>query len=117
MIIAHEKALRYGGFESAVAGVIFLGTPHRGSEVAYWSKLLAKFAGAFTVGKVREDLLKILEPKSTELWTISSQFVERGMRLQIFSFYERRDTPGLGSLVSIEHEYKRYSIAKKPSRS
>lgn len=100
MIVAHEKAMRYGGFEQAVAGVIFLGTPHRGSEIVYWSKLLAKFANAFTAGKVREDLLKILEPKSAEMGTICSQFVERGMRLQIFSFFERRDTPGLGSLVS-----------------
>ena len=66
----------------------------------YWSKLLAKFANAFTAGKVREDLLKLLEPKSAEMGTICSQFVERGMRLQIFSFYERRETSSLGSLVS-----------------
>jgi hypothetical protein len=82
-----------------VAGVIFLGTPHRGADIAYWSKLLAKFANVLSAGKIREDLLKALAPKSTELGTICSQFVERGMRLQIFSLYERHETSGLGSLV------------------
>ncbi|QKD60441.2 uncharacterized protein FOBCDRAFT_232269 [Fusarium oxysporum Fo47] len=99
LVIAHEKETRYGSIEEAVAGVIFLGTPHRGADIAYWSKLLAKFANVLTAGKMREDLLKALAPKSTELGTICSQFVERGMRLQIFSLYERHETSGLGSLV------------------
>ncbi|KAK2690708.1 hypothetical protein QWA68_010615 [Fusarium oxysporum] len=99
LVIAHEKETRYGSIKEAVAGVIFLGTPHRGADIAYWSKLLAKFANVLTAGKMREDLLKALAPKSTELGTICSQFVERGMRLQIFSLYERHETSGLGSLV------------------
>lgn len=99
LVIAHEKETRYGSIEEAVVGVIFLGTPHRGADIAYWSKLLAKFANVLTAGKMREGLLKALAPKSTELGTICSQFVERGMRLQIFSLYERHETSGLGSLV------------------
>ncbi|KAJ0144065.1 Uncharacterized protein HZ326_13139 [Fusarium oxysporum f. sp. albedinis] len=99
LVIAHEKETRYGSIKEAVAGVIFLGTPHRGADIAYWSKLLAKFANVLSAGKMREDLLKALAPKSTELGTICSQFVERGMRLQIFSLYERHETSGLGSLA------------------
>ncbi|KPA36732.1 hypothetical protein FLAG1_10477, partial [Fusarium langsethiae] len=103
LIIAHERESRYAEIEKSVAGVIFLGTPHRGAEVAYWSKFLTKIANVFTAGKTRGDLLRSLAPKSTELGTICSQFVERAVKLQIFSLYERHDFPGLGSLIVDEH--------------
>ncbi|KAK0723425.1 hypothetical protein B0T26DRAFT_260557 [Lasiosphaeria miniovina] len=99
LIVAHEKEMRYRTIGDSVTGVVFLGTPHRGADIAYWTKLLAKFANVPLLGGIRKDLLGSLEPKSKELGTICAQFVERGMKLQIFSLYERHNLPGLGSLV------------------
>jgi hypothetical protein len=70
-----------------------MGTPHRGADIAYWSKILGKLANVPLLGSVRTDLLKDLEPKSKTLGEICSQFVERGQKLQIF-------TCGLNDLVS-----------------
>lgn len=67
--------------------------------MAYWSGLLTKFANIAVLGRLRQDLLDNLQPKSSELDTISAQFVERGMTLQIFSLYERLTMPVINSLV------------------
>lgn len=76
-----------------------MGTPHRGADVAYWSNMLGKIANGILPGSLRTNLLEDLEPKSKTLGEICSQFVERGKRLQIFSFYERVPTSGVGALV------------------
>ena len=51
------------------------------------------------LGSIRTDLLEDLQPKSELLMTISSDFVERGASLSIFSIYERKLIPGLHDLV------------------
>ena len=51
-------------------------------------------------GSIRTDLLQELKPKSQTLGEICSQFVERSIPLQIFTFYERLKTSRLGDLVS-----------------
>jgi hypothetical protein len=59
---------------------------------------LAKFA---LLDKSRINLLQYLETRSTELGTICSQFVERGLHLQVFSLYETQVTSGLNAMVSL----------------
>jgi hypothetical protein len=78
-----------------------MGTPHRGADIAYWTKILGKLANIPLLGSIRTELLKDLAPKSSVLGEICSQFVERGVNLKIFSFYERVKTSGLNDLVSI----------------
>lgn len=77
-----------------------MGTPHRGADIAYWTKILGKLANVPLLGSIRTNLLKDLEPKSRVLGEICSQFVERGQNLQIFTFYERVKTLGLNDLAS-----------------
>lgn len=76
-----------------------MGTPHRGSDAANWSKILGRVANIPLLGSIRTDLLEDLKPKSELLMTISSDFVERGAGLSIFSIYERKFIPGLMDLV------------------
>jgi ankyrin repeat protein len=79
---------------------MFLGTPHRGSDVAFWGNLLAKLADVFTLGSIRTELTEDLKRKSHMLGTICSQFVERSESLhRIFSIYERQRTKGASGLV------------------
>jgi len=98
LIIAHERS-RYESILKSVKGIIFMGTPHRGADIAYWSGLLGKIANIPLLGSLKTDVLKDLEPKSRTLGDISSQFVERGRSFQIFSLYERVMMAGINSLV------------------
>jgi hypothetical protein len=77
-----------------------MGNPHWGADVAYWSKILGKLANVPLLGSIRTNLLKDLEPKSRTLGEVCSQFVERGQKLPIFTFYERAKTLGLNDLLS-----------------
>ncbi|KAF2792053.1 hypothetical protein K505DRAFT_308322, partial [Melanomma pulvis-pyrius CBS 109.77] len=98
IIMANERG-RYSTVGKNIAGVVFLGTPHRGSDIAFWGKTLGKFANFAVFGGIRTDLLNSLAPKSTELADICSQFVERAVPLNIFTIYERIKMKGLPDLV------------------
>ncbi|RKL37927.1 hypothetical protein BFJ72_g7387 [Fusarium proliferatum] len=79
---------------------MFLGTPHRGSDVAFWGSLLAKLADVVTLGSIRTQVLEDLKRKSDMLGAICSQFIERSESLhRIFSIYERQRTKGASGLV------------------
>ena len=91
LILAHERSDRYASLSRDVFGVVFLGTPHRGADVAYWSSTLGSTANLLTLGSVRTQTLG----------SICSQFVERGKDLKIFTIYERVKIKGLPSLVYI----------------
>lgn len=96
--MANERG-RYSAVGKSAAGVIFLGTPHRGSDIAFWNKTVGKIADFALFDGIRTDLLKTLEPKSIELGDICSMFVERAVPLQIFTIYERIKMKGLPDLV------------------
>ena len=97
--MAHARSSRYQTLLAAIKGVIFMATPHRGADIATWSKILGRLANIPLLGNIRTDLLEDLRPKSELLMTISSDFVERGAGLSIFSIYERKLSPGLHELV------------------
>ena len=97
--MAHAHSSRYHSLVAAIKSVIFMGTPHRGSDAANWSKILGRLANIPMLGSIRTDLLEDIRPKSELLMNISSDFVERGAGLSIFSIYERKFIPGLLNLV------------------
>ena len=95
LIMAHNHTSRFGSLESAIKGVIFLGTPHRGAEIATWSKILGQIANIGLPTSIRTDLLHDLRPKSEMLMAVASDFIDRGANLTIFSIYERKCIPPL----------------------
>ncbi|KAF5684755.1 hypothetical protein FDENT_6558 [Fusarium denticulatum] len=100
LAIAHERSRRYNSITKDTFGIMFLGTPHRGSDVAFWGSLLAKLADVVTLGSIRTQVLEDLKRKSDMLGAICSQFVERSESLhRIFSIYERQRTKGTSGLV------------------
>jgi hypothetical protein len=78
---------------------MFMGTPHRGSDAAFWAGILGSIADVLTLGSIRTKLLQDLQPKSACLGSICSQFVERAKSLRIFTIYERLKIKGLPGLV------------------
>jgi hypothetical protein len=88
-------------------GVVFLGTPHRGSASADLGKILGNIAnlalqvgGVFRFsGGVHTTLLKDLVQNSRELMRIADDFAHRASALRITSFYETAATPPFKNLV------------------
>jgi hypothetical protein len=99
LIMAHNRQKLWGSIAKSVAGVIFLGTPHRGAEIAYWGALFSNLANFAVAGNLRSELLKSLEPKSKLLGDICEKFVERAESLQIISIYERWKLKTTNTLV------------------
>ncbi|KAK8130582.1 hypothetical protein PG999_002962 [Apiospora kogelbergensis] len=100
LVMAHERSQRYESITKDTVGIMFLGTPHRGSDGAFWAKLFGNLANTLTLGAIRTQLLEDLKRKSDILGAVCSQFVERSQSLhRIFSIYERVRIKGLPSLV------------------
>ncbi|KAL2851634.1 Alpha/Beta hydrolase protein [Aspergillus pseudodeflectus] len=100
IIVAHERSETYGTLLSEIKGVVFLGTPHRGSYVATWGQILANIPNTLTLGNaIKKEFMTTLTAHSRELQDISHSFVERGRSLRLFSFYEAEKFPGLTNEV------------------
>lgn len=91
MILAWERSELYGPLLKSIRGIVFLGVPHRGADIAYWASLPANIIKYGSLGfGGSTDFLNSLE-KNSETWrTISKQFVERGKSLQIRTFFETK---------------------------
>lgn len=74
MIIAHERSNEYGELLSSVKAAIFLGTPHRGSDVAYWGTFAANVLKTLQLGRgTNTSFVSALQTNSTEFANISQQ--------------------------------------------
>lgn len=86
-------------------GVVFMGTPHRGSCIASPARHLSRIINAVAIGAaVRSDLLDLLEITSAQLESISQLSIPLLDKLSIVSFYERK--PLGPSLVRLSREPK-----------
>ncbi|KAF8241285.1 hypothetical protein K440DRAFT_573639 [Wilcoxina mikolae CBS 423.85] len=93
--IAHEHARVHRDITQSTKGIVFMGTPHLGADVAAWGRFFGNIGNVVTFGSFRTDLLKDLKSKSREFGDIATSFVERAADLQIVSMFERRPTKGI----------------------
>ncbi|KAK5660882.1 hypothetical protein OQA88_12253 [Cercophora sp. LCS_1] len=91
---------RYRTLRGCLRGIMFFGTPHRGSDVAGWATVLG---GVLKVGmagtSTNTGLVKDLERGSRVLEGIGEAFVNAGRELVVFSFYETERLEGTSFLV------------------
>jgi hypothetical protein len=100
LVLAHE-ASRYTNILQSTKAVVFFGTPHSGSEQADFLSVLVDIVTKFgslsmidrAYGKIRQDLVRTLKPRSVELEELSMSFTERSKGLEIVSFYEENAMP------------------------
>jgi ankyrin repeat domain-containing protein 50 len=102
----------YANIRDSVIGILFLGTPHRGSSTTQFPQVLANITNAalagaalagaarFT-GQMRVDLLKSLEKDAGVLKTLSTNFRNQASNIKIISFIEQKTTPPFKQRVSI----------------
>ena len=89
MIIANERALEYSELLSGIRCAMFFGTPHRGSDAAYWATFGANLLKALQLGRgTNKSFVTSLQRNSLEFANISQQWIERAARLRIRTFYE-----------------------------
>ena len=100
LTVARLDAKDYPFIQNSVKGILFLSTPHRGSDSVKWPLVLANILNASSLGLARKDLLKSLERNSEELLSISKNFRNQVEGVRIISFYEQNTTPPLSGLVS-----------------
>jgi hypothetical protein len=89
MILANERSKHYGDLLQHVRAVVFLGVPHRGSDIAYWATFAANILQFGQLGsRTNPAYVKALQRNSPTFASISTQFVDRAERLLIRTFYE-----------------------------
>jgi protein SERAC1 len=95
------------GIVDCVKGMIFLGTPHKGSWMADWAKIPASAIGL--VKSTNKSLLGILETDSqflesiqVEFWSMVRGLRESGRRFEVACFFEELPLLGVGKVVSKE---------------
>jgi hypothetical protein len=100
MIIAHERSSEYGELLGSIKAAMFLGTPHRGSDAAYWATYVANVLKVLQLGRgTNTAFVSALQRNSTEFANISQQWIERAAPLKIRTFYETERL--LGELVCL----------------
>ncbi|KAK0638981.1 hypothetical protein B0T16DRAFT_462695 [Cercophora newfieldiana] len=94
--IAWTKHHLYEDILDNTKGCIFMGVPHHGAGIAKWAKHATQLVKIASLGfSGNTNFLKALERSSPEWVRISRDFVERGRRLSIRTFYETERTAGI----------------------
>ena len=96
--MAHEEEKKYPDIFQATYSILFLATPHAGSKTADLGLLMSKIA-TLTLQQPAKHLLETLKLNSFSLNAITQQFMPLYANLKIISFYERKQTQALKSLV------------------
>ena len=95
------------GIFDRIKGIIFMGTPHKGSWMADWANIPASALGLMK--STNKSLLKILETDDQFLesiqvrfWAMIRELREGGRRLEVTCFFEELPLPVVGKVVSKE---------------
>ncbi|CAM1509288.1 Fc.00g030270.m01.CDS01 [Cosmosporella sp. VM-42] len=91
---------RYEGLSKMIIGVLFFGTPHKGSVIASFATSLGNLLRASSLGAhTNVQLLKDLDRHSSRLEQVSDTFLQLGGSLKIVTFYEVDKMDMMSSLV------------------
>jgi len=87
-------------------GILFMGTPHLGSDKANWGSYLQKFCGIVPnrILHTNTQLVEALKTNSEALINIERQFMTIIERVHLFYFHETKPTNFKGMLVWIVEE-------------
>ncbi|TVY34388.1 Protein SERAC1, partial [Lachnellula subtilissima] len=109
LTIAYNDPARYGDIHSSTTSILFMATPHRGSDHAALLGGIAEvanlpLAGTLTsrfAGKVRDDLIKGLEKDNPAVKKIAEEFeaLNSGKDITLYSFVEMKRTKPLSRRV------------------
>lgn len=105
--LANEKIEHLRSVFVSTYGILFLGTPHNGSDVARWGTLLENICSAVLPRRVVESssqLINSLRTNNETLQNINGLFAEVLPRYHIYFFHETRSTDVKGTRQLIVDE-------------
>jgi hypothetical protein len=103
---------RYQDLAKYTRGVLFFGTPHKGSELAGLGTVLANFLRLSSLGaSTNVQLVRDLARNSAKLEQVSDAFLQHGSSLKVITFYELEMMDMMSSLVRRHREHPQYSMA------
>lgn len=88
-------------------GILFFGTPHKGSDIARWGSRLERICGAILPRRLvdtQSQLIDALKTNHETLQNIDRQFSQLTSRFHIYFFHEGKPTNLNGSLQYIVDE-------------
>ncbi|RAH45013.1 LipA and NB-ARC domain protein [Aspergillus brunneoviolaceus CBS 621.78] len=102
--VNNEKIQHLRSIYVSTYGILFLGTPHNGSDVAKWGALLQNICSAVMPKKFMESsphLVKALKTNNETLQNINSLFADITSRFHIYFFHETlsSDVKGTRELI------------------
>ena len=99
VVWAHREP-QYQSIKDHTLGIVFFGTPHRGSGKANYGKILANVATG-VMHKPKSKLINALQSNSETLLKLTSEFKFDAPNIQIMTFYETKPMGAFSSLVSM----------------
>lgn len=105
--VSSEKIEHLRSIYVSAYGILFLGTPHNGSDIAKWGVLLQNICSAVLPKRFMETsphLIGALRTNNETLQNINSLFAEMMGRYHIYYFHETRSTNVKGSRELIVDE-------------
>jgi hypothetical protein len=101
-------SVSYKSINEHTIGIVFLGTPHRGSEKASYGKILANIATTM-MNKPTPRLISALQVNSGSLMRLTSDFKFQLPNYHVVSFYETRPMKIFSTPVSLAMKRRRSS--------
>ena len=71
-IASQSRYLHFQAIETCTEGICFLGTPHRGVDIAAWGTILSSIVNVFK--PANSDIVKFLEQRSPILMEVQDSF-------------------------------------------
>ena len=93
--LAHENVEHLRAIYISTYGILFLGTPHNGTDVAKWAHMLQSISGVIVPKKFMDSsstLVRALKTNSELLQNINSGFADISSRFHMYFFHETRTT-------------------------
>ncbi|KAI0553102.1 hypothetical protein F4679DRAFT_495170 [Xylaria curta] len=103
LIVSAESAYdEHRALEKHIVGLLFIGTPHRGSDLAGYATSIAQVL-KLTRKRVNDVIVSVLRPDSEVLADVQESFgmwvIRNQSRCSLACFYEEHELPGVGMVV------------------